>query len=123
MGLSKLNYSQETYPKIISLNNDTLVIISLEQVKKLNITFEHRNMLAEQVGVLNNTIDEYVLLSNKKDSINADLSVKYKQSVEEGKELNSKNIILAQDLQKIKKQRKFIFAGGLLGGILLSILL
>lgn len=54
------SYSQETYPKLILSGSDTLCVLTIPQVKKLNIAFvnlEFNKSLADTFRIMNKRLD------------------------------------------------------------------
>jgi len=126
----KLSYSQETYPKILLINQDTLVVINPNQVKKINLTYNQRDFLEAKNSVLNKTLNEYTLLSQQKDSI---ISLKIESESQLKDEtlkmqgqignLTTQNNKLDIGNQKLKKGRKKWLISGIIGGIILTLLI
>lgn len=60
MLMSLLAYSQETYPKLILQGSDTLCVLTIPQVKKLNLTFvdlEFNKSLSDTFRIINKRLD------------------------------------------------------------------
>ncbi len=64
-----LNYSQKTWPQIQVIDADTVCIISIDQVKKINRIFIDRVECNEIKDSLNLVIDNYGILVEKKDDL------------------------------------------------------
>lgn len=127
---SKLIYSQQTYPRTIKLGNDTVVVLLPDQVKKINIVWEHKRFLESENSILNNTLNEYTILSQQKDSL---IKIKTNEMnsfitetmrlTQDNVDLTNKNKELNLHLTKAKKGRKIWFLGGVAVGILTTALI
>lgn len=123
--MAKLNYSQETFPRVLVIGNDTVIVLQPEQVKQINIIYEFAEMLKSENVVLQNTLEEYTLLDYKKDSIISSKIQSENELREEStiiinrlRELLDENIKLDMKLTKIKKSRKIWLISGAAAGII-----
>jgi hypothetical protein len=114
----KLNYCQTIYPQKLIINNDTVVIINVEQTKYINKTYEINRSLYKKYILLQNTIDSLSLYSKEKDSLYQD-KVKVSKSLEGYIETVEKQLERSNTkLSKTKKNRKWWLFGGLILGLM-----
>jgi chromosome segregation ATPase len=123
--MSKLSFSQETYPKTLLIGKDTLIVLKPKQVREINVSYEYRRFLEAENVIINKTLTQYVALSNKKDSIIllkakteeelradiANIKAQYEKLSEENNKINI-------NLTKIKKSRKTWLISGIGVGVL-----
>jgi len=108
--IATLSYSQTTYPRKIILDGDTLVAVTIEQMKVINKTFIHDSYqqivvdsLGEQIVLLNAKIENNQLIyENQKIQIdNLDQIINNQQLINNRLEEN-----LNQTLSELKVQRR-----------------
>lgn len=106
-----MNYSQETYPKLTVIKEDTCVILTVNQVSSINIVFEENRALKEKVFVLDSIIVQKDSLSSKKDSIVGEKQVLLNDVL-------NKYADKDKELNKVKKNRKLFYLAGFLTAVL-----
>lgn len=115
--LSKLSYSQETYPKLAIINGDTVVLITVEQSIKINEKYEETRSLKEKVFILDSSYNEQLKLNTEKDSLIEKNQGNINIIIDEFTHVDKEN-------QKLRKQRKWLIpisaALGLIIGILIN---
>lgn len=104
--MTTLSYCQETYPKTIVLNKDTLVLISQMQVKTINKVFAYKDYLEQTNKMLDTTLNNYKLLTDKKDSLIFRLNKENNQKINDLKISNNKFFLKTKT---IKRQRNVLF--------------
>tara|TARA_R110000824_G_scaffold171412_4_gene348977 strand:- start:178 stop:573 length:396 start_codon:yes stop_codon:yes gene_type:complete len=113
-------FSQIGYPKLTIINNDTLILFTPSQAKKISITFLN---LDKQI-LINKSLTEEISLRKEKDSI-SDLQIRnlLNQLTTHTQLLLETDIqfeicdqaytVSSSKLIRFAKQRKFIFIGGI----------
>jgi hypothetical protein len=113
-----VSFSQTTYPQIV---NDTLILLTSDQLKHTNLIFAEHKMLLEKTDLLESQTQQYKkLIANYEynDSVNSEL-------LEVNKKLYIKRIDALNDsLKKETKKRKLSQLGmfGAIGIALIAIL-
>lgn len=108
------SFSQDTYPKIV---NDSLILLTSNQLKQTNLIFAEHNMLLKKTDLLESQIVQYKKLvknCEENDSLCSELLV-YNEKLYLEK-LSTVN----KQLKKETKKRK-LFQFGALGLLLLAI--
>lgn len=128
--MSKFSYCQKTYPKTLLIGSDTVIVLLPNQVKQINIVWDHKRFLEAENSILNKTLKEYRILSYLKDSIINSKKETEVELIKESMRITQDNIDLTKEneelklhLTKVKKNRKWWLIGGTGVGILTVILL
>jgi len=121
--IAQCSYSQTTYPKQTVLNGDTLVLVTLEQVKLINYTF----LSLEECKALGKSyvkqIENYkfkcgkqeALISNLRSQINTSTDLQREQ--EESIKLLEENTSKLERKLRLSKATRVIYTSvGILGG-------
>ena len=120
--MTTLSYSQNTYPKQIVLNNDSVVVITKLQLKKANKIFANEAYLSDRIKLIEQELDytivELKIQENKAKELNSKIEELLESKREKEKEIDSLNEKLIK--QKAKSQRRGL---GLLGTVGIIILL
>ena len=97
--MSLYNYSQITYPKLSLIDGDTVILLSLENLKKANVIFNERDMYKEMADTLSENIEKCLCCIQKRDMMIDSL---YMDNV-------SRSIDLIDKTEEIEleKQKKF----------------
>lgn len=115
---SKSSYSQEIFPRILVIGNDTVIVLQPEQVKQINIVYEFNRALKEENTVLGTTLDKYVLLNSQKDMLFLQKQVTEKELRDRAIELGDMLKISEEHNNKLKRNRKLWFISGVGVGLL-----
>lgn len=113
-----MSYSQETFPRILVINNDTVIVLQPEQVKQLNIVYEVNRALKEENTILSATLNEYVLLNSQKEILLSQKASLEKDLRDEAIELSNQLKLSNESVIKLKKNRKYWFISGIGVGLL-----
>lgn len=92
--MTKLSFSQNSYPAKVVINNDTVCAISIAQIDSINLTYVHLQECNELVDTLESTILNYGKLDSTQKSI---IHVQEEQIIELQNENNIKDIIIKND--------------------------
>jgi hypothetical protein len=117
--------STKDFPKLILLKNDSVVVFTTEQVKKMNKTFIQLDLAREEILILdsmNNTLLEYKSISDtilKRQSYQFSLmdSIVFEKN-NQVIMLKNSNEIRGEQIKRLKKSRKFYLGTGLISGVL-----
>ena len=128
--MSKSVFSQETYPRTLLIDKDTLVVLRPKQVRNINISYEHKRFLEAENSIIKNTLSQYIELGTKKDSIinektktEADLKLDVANIKSQYNDLREENNKLNINLTKAKKSRKIWLMSGIGIGIITTLLI
>lgn len=115
-----ISFFQTYGQNIMVIENDTIVSLTLDEVRVINSVFLERNYLQEK-SQINDSIISYQInvIENLNDIIDSKESIINAQSTL----ISNKNLLIqdqVSQIDKLKKQRKWILSGG--GVILLSYL-
>lgn len=104
-----LNYSQKTYPQIQLIDKDTVCVIGIDQVKKINTVFTDVAECAELNDSLQAIIVTYDLLFKQKNKL---IASQNNQLGTFGKIIEQKDIVIGNDsaiiINRDKKIKKLI---------------
>lgn len=104
-----LNYSQKTYPQIQLIDKDTVCVIGIDQVKKINTVFTDVAECNELNDSLQATIVTYDLLVKQKNKF---IASQNNQLGTFGKIIEQKDVIIGNDsaiiINRDKKIKKLI---------------
>lgn len=120
--MSLSSFSQNTYPKIIVLNGDSLILLTHPQLKATNSVFSKYEITLSKSVLMRKRLDDIMDLSFKKNKVIFDLSkqVDSYQKISEdllNKNIDNKNEI--NDLQfKLKRSRAMTKKATIIGGII-----
>lgn len=116
----QLTYCQETYPKVISIKGEKVVVITPEQVKQVNVAYLEIEMLNYKLDFMNNmSARRSELISSYKDKVDL-LTIE----VELGKQIRNDlqdQIMVLKSQKEISekltvKSRGSTFKGVIIGG-------
>ena len=106
--LSKLSiFSQQTWPQIQLINGDTICLLSINQIKKINNIYDTKNEYHELSDSLIKLIDTCNFINNKKDILikSCKKEIYYQKEIIGKQEeiISNDNLIYIQQKKKIKK--------------------
>lgn len=117
-----MTYSQNTYPKQIVLNEDTLIAITSIQLKKANKIFANEAFLVDKMKLIKKELDytmqELLLQENKVKELNSQCLEFIDEKLAQNKKIEGLNEKLIK--QKAKSKRR---GWSLVGTVVIIILL
>lgn len=94
--MSISSYSQNTYPKKIVIEGDTIVALKIEQIKYINATFEVQSNLQDRLNVAEEYIKWVEEVQKNKDT----LLIEYRAKISDLSTLNNEMNSLATEANK-----------------------
>ena len=100
--MSISNYSQNTYPRKIVIENDTIVALKIEQVKYINAMFEVQSNLEDRLTIAEEYIKGVEEVQKNKDT----LLIEYRAKISDLSTLNNEMNSLATEANKRSTELK-----------------
>ena len=100
--MSISNYSQNTYPKKIVIENDTIVALKVEQIKYINAMFEVQSNLEDRLTIAEEYIKGVEEVQKNKDT----LLIEYRAKISDLSTLSNEMNSLATEANKRSTELK-----------------
>ena len=100
--MSISSYSQNTYPRKIVIENDTVIALKIEQVKYINAMFEVQSNLEDRLTIAEEYIKGVEEVQKNKDT----LLIEYRAKISDLSTLNNEMNSLATEANKISTELK-----------------
>ena len=100
--MSISSYSQNTYPRKIVIENDTIVALKIEQIKYINAMFEVQNNLEDRLNIAEEYIKGVEEVQKNKDT----LLIEYRSKISDLSTLNNEMNSLATEANKRSTELK-----------------
>lgn len=125
--MSLLSFSQNSYPKKVLIDGDSVVVLNYDNLRKINVVIERERFQREEIKNLDSliSIKDCMLYATNKNVVDLKKEIDlYQQIVRNREELVShKDLLLRQERKKRWKRIIYISSTTLVSGFLIGTLI